>query len=172
MLIEFKGIRLSCWIWVLILNVVYIGFIICIHLIFTLDVLDMTSMYMCLVLDINVLYAFPFFKLIEKILRVWIKKVQNSRNITESETKEHWNLIYDMYLHIIDVYIIIEATLRLMVCVSLKCRRTKICFEERCIIYFFLFPDYILCYNNYLHKFEKPGNGINFIKAVYNKRRI
>lgn len=114
---EIRSFIVYNWTYTFIFNLLSISYVICYcFTIAEISILEIITAYASIAYDINVIYALLLLKLLQKMLRVWIGKVQNSRNLEELQTEEYWNVMLDVYLHILDGYMIIQTTFQQMVC--------------------------------------------------------
>ena len=115
---ELRNLIIYNWTYVIILNILSIGFVICYcftMLKYFVSFFEITTAYASIAFDINIVYALALLKLTKYMLYVWIAQVQKSTNRLEFETAEYWDKMLEVYLHILDIYLIIEKTFRHMV---------------------------------------------------------
>lgn len=76
--------------------------------------------YVCFVFDVSTIYTFLILKLLRKILRIWIEKVVQSKSIDDGK-KGYWNTIFDVYLKIQEIFMIINKISQYIVSLHIPC---------------------------------------------------
>nr|XP_049701653.1 uncharacterized protein LOC126055630 [Helicoverpa armigera] len=104
------------WSFIIFINSCFIVFF-C-FFVYTFDdvsVFDIFAGYISINHDTNIMFTIFFLKLMTKMLRVWIKKVENSRNLDNLVGNEDWNILFDVFANIQEAYTIVDKSCRLMI---------------------------------------------------------
>lgn len=109
------------WIIVIVLIIIIVSALILQYCMF-LDFQAVNTIYASFLFDVSIVYTFLMLKLLKKIIKVWIDKVEQSRNIDDRQ-EMYWNVLSDVYLKIQEIYMHLNKISRYVV--SFYCDRIK-----------------------------------------------
>ncbi|PZC79307.1 hypothetical protein B5X24_HaOG201004 [Helicoverpa armigera] len=110
-ILRVNGKQLKCliiinWVYVIVLNVVYIlgALFYCLIVSFA-RILDPVSNYCSIAFDINIVYTAFVMSLLRKTLSIWIEDIRTSKHVA---IESYWTVMFDVYSNILEAFKIFE----------------------------------------------------------------
>ncbi|PZC79305.1 hypothetical protein B5X24_HaOG201002, partial [Helicoverpa armigera] len=109
---ELKSLKFFNWLSIIILNGICLVSIAFFSYFFfeNLRFFGILSFYCSVIFDVSLLYAACVIKLLRKLLAAWNDHVVRSKNILDSQRESYWNTMYDVYISILEAYMIVEKS--------------------------------------------------------------